>query len=75
MQEQERWTEILIIGYLTGFFSHCRVLVLDSGRIIEFETPQNLKHKRGLFFDMLTEAGITGDSGAKNKQLFMDYTT
>ncbi|KAB0390911.1 hypothetical protein E2I00_016313, partial [Balaenoptera physalus] len=54
-------------SYLTGFFSHCRVLVLDSGRITEFETPQNLIHQKGLFFDMLTEAGITQDSGIKSK--------
>uniref|UniRef100_A0A452EJ78 Multidrug resistance-associated protein 1-like n=1 Tax=Capra hircus TaxID=9925 RepID=A0A452EJ78_CAPHI len=67
-------TILTIAHRLHSIIDSDRVLVLDSGRIIEFETPQNLIHKRGLFFDMLTEAGITGDSGAKNKQLFMDYT-
>uniref|UniRef100_A0A7N5KP40 Canalicular multispecific organic anion transporter 1 n=1 Tax=Ailuropoda melanoleuca TaxID=9646 RepID=A0A7N5KP40_AILME len=42
-----------------------RVLVLDSGRITEFETPQNLICQKGLFFQMLTEAGITQDSVTK----------
>uniref|UniRef100_A0AC11EVT6 Uncharacterized protein n=1 Tax=Ovis aries TaxID=9940 RepID=A0AC11EVT6_SHEEP len=68
-------TILTIAHRLHSIIDSDRVLVLDSGRITEFETPQNLIHKRGLFFDMLTEAGITGDSGAKNKQLFMDYTT
>ncbi|XP_068825784.1 multidrug resistance-associated protein 1-like [Capricornis sumatraensis] len=67
-------TILTIAHRLHSIIDSDRVLVLDSGRITEFETPQNLIHKRGLFFDMLTEAGITGDSGAKNKQLFMDYT-
>nr|XP_015104902.1 multidrug resistance-associated protein 1-like isoform X1 [Vicugna pacos] len=44
-----------------------RVLVLDSGRITEFETPQNLIQQKGLFFDMLTEAEITQVSGTKIK--------
>ncbi|VFV31197.1 multidrug resistance-associated [Lynx pardinus] len=42
-----------------------RVLVLDSGRITEFGTPQNLICQKGLFFEMLTEAGITQDSVTK----------
>ncbi|XP_027699446.1 multidrug resistance-associated protein 1-like [Vombatus ursinus] len=35
-----------------------RILVLDSGRIIEFETPQNLIRQKGLFSEMVKEAGI-----------------
>ncbi|KAF4025940.1 hypothetical protein G4228_017948 [Cervus hanglu yarkandensis] len=60
-------TILTIAHRLHSIIDSDRVLVLDSGRITEFETPQNLIHKRGLFFDMLTEAGITQDSGAKNK--------
>ncbi|XP_025138146.2 multidrug resistance-associated protein 1 isoform X3 [Bubalus bubalis] len=60
-------TILTIAHRLHSIIDSDRVLVLDSGRITEFETPQNLIHKRGLFFDMLTEAGITRDLGAKNK--------
>ncbi|XP_070311189.1 multidrug resistance-associated protein 1-like isoform X2 [Odocoileus virginianus] len=60
-------TILTIAHRLHSIIDSDRVLVLDSGRIAEFETPQNLIHKRGLFFDMLTEAGITRDSGVKNK--------
>uniref|UniRef100_A0A8C6DPB9 Uncharacterized protein n=1 Tax=Moschus moschiferus TaxID=68415 RepID=A0A8C6DPB9_MOSMO len=60
-------TILTIAHRLHSIIDSDRVLVLDSGRITEFETPHNLIHKRGLFFDMLTEAGITRDSGAKNK--------
>ncbi|XP_072470803.1 multidrug resistance-associated protein 1-like isoform X5 [Notamacropus eugenii] len=35
-----------------------RILVLDSGRIREFETPQNLIRQKGLFSEMVKEAGI-----------------
>lgn len=53
------------MGCLTGFFLHCRVLVLDSGRIVEFETPQNLIHRKGVFFEMIKAAGIKQDSRTK----------
>ncbi|XP_058517742.1 ATP-binding cassette sub-family C member 2-like isoform X2 [Ochotona princeps] len=43
-----------------------RVLVLDSGRIVEFGTPENLIRQKGLFFAMTTKAGITQDSETKN---------
>ncbi|XP_040836568.1 multidrug resistance-associated protein 1-like isoform X1 [Ochotona curzoniae] len=42
-----------------------RVLVLDSGRIVEFGTPEELIRQKGLFFAMTTKAGITQDSEAK----------
>ncbi|XP_043849386.1 multidrug resistance-associated protein 1-like [Dromiciops gliroides] len=35
-----------------------RILVLDSGRIVEFGAPQNLISQKGLFFEMVKEAGI-----------------
>ncbi|XP_057553345.1 multidrug resistance-associated protein 1-like isoform X5 [Hippopotamus amphibius kiboko] len=60
-------TILTIAHRLHSIIDSDRVLVLDSGRITEFETPQNLIHQKGLFFDMLTEAGITQDSGMKSK--------
>ncbi|XP_049714546.1 multidrug resistance-associated protein 1-like isoform X2 [Elephas maximus indicus] len=58
-------TVLTIAHRLHSIIDSDRVLVLDSGRIIEFETPQNLIHRKGRFFEMLTEAGITQDSEAK----------
>ncbi|XP_047577990.1 multidrug resistance-associated protein 1-like isoform X2 [Lutra lutra] len=58
-------TILTIAHRLHSILDSDRVLVLDSGRITEFETPQNLICQKGLFFEMLTEAGITQDSVAK----------
>nr|XP_033798422.1 multidrug resistance-associated protein 1-like isoform X2 [Geotrypetes seraphini] len=38
-----------------------RVLVLDSGRIMEFDTPSVLIRKKGIFSKMVAEAGIRQD--------------
>ncbi|NXU37523.1 MRP1 protein, partial [Drymodes brunneopygia] len=35
-----------------------RVLVLDAGRILEYDTPQNLLQRKGAFSEMIAEAGI-----------------
>ncbi|XP_017694854.1 PREDICTED: multidrug resistance-associated protein 1-like isoform X4 [Lepidothrix coronata] len=35
-----------------------RVLVLDAGRILEYDTPQNLLQQKGAFSEMVAEAGI-----------------
>ncbi|XP_072203490.1 multidrug resistance-associated protein 1-like isoform X2 [Excalfactoria chinensis] len=36
-----------------------RVLVLDAGRIQEYDTPHNLLQRKGAFYKMVAEAGIT----------------
>lgn len=36
-----------------------RVLVLDAGRILEYDTPNNLLQRKGAFSEMAAEAGIT----------------
>ncbi|XP_071665785.1 multidrug resistance-associated protein 1-like isoform X2 [Patagioenas fasciata] len=35
-----------------------RVLVLDAGRILEYDTPRNLLQRNGAFSEMVAEAGI-----------------
>ncbi|XP_062036339.1 multidrug resistance-associated protein 1-like [Lepus europaeus] len=62
-------TVLTIAHRLRSIIGSDRVLVLDSGRIIEFETPQNLIRQKGLFFAMTTKAGLTQDSETKNKFL------
>uniref|UniRef100_A0A8C9PWW0 Multidrug resistance-associated protein 1-like n=1 Tax=Spermophilus dauricus TaxID=99837 RepID=A0A8C9PWW0_SPEDA len=62
-------TILTIAHRLHSIFDSDRVLVLDSGRIIEFGAPQNLIHQKGLFFRMTTEAGMIQDLGTKDKLL------
>ncbi|XP_012382272.2 multidrug resistance-associated protein 1-like isoform X2 [Dasypus novemcinctus] len=52
-------TILTIAHRLNSIIDSDRVLVLDSGRIVEFEAPQHLMREKGLFFEMITEAGIT----------------
>ncbi|XP_053421055.1 multidrug resistance-associated protein 1-like [Nycticebus coucang] len=59
-------TILTIAHRLDSIIDSDRVLVLDSGRIVEFDMPQNLIAQKGLFFEMTTEAGITSDSETKN---------
>ncbi|XP_074069915.1 multidrug resistance-associated protein 1-like isoform X1 [Macrotis lagotis] len=51
-------TILTIAHRLHSIIDSERILVLDSGRIIEFEAPQNLIRQKGLFSEMLKEAGI-----------------
>lgn len=45
---------------ITMFFvARRRVMVLDAGKIVEFDTPEKLLEKRGHFYSMTKEAGIT----------------
>ncbi|KAG8518496.1 Multidrug resistance-associated protein 1, partial [Galemys pyrenaicus] len=66
-REFSNCTVLTIAHRLHSVIDSDRVLVLDSGRIIEFETPQNLINQKGLFFEMIKEAGIKEDSETKNK--------
>lgn len=34
-------------------------MVLDAGKIIEFDSPENLLEKQGHFYAMAKDAGIT----------------
>ena len=35
-----------------------RVMVLDSGRIVEFDSPNKLIEEKGVFFSMARDAGL-----------------
>nr|XP_056714411.1 multidrug resistance-associated protein 1-like isoform X2 [Euleptes europaea] len=51
-------TVLTIAHRLHSIMDSDRVLVLDSGRIAEFDTPQNLLQQRGMFYEMASQAGI-----------------
>ena len=44
-----------MIGILIFFF---RVLVLDAGKVAEYDTPANLLAAKGIFYSMAHDAGL-----------------
>ena len=44
------------ITYVSLYF---RILVLDKGRVAEFDTPANLQARRGIFHGMACSAGLS----------------
>lgn len=37
-----------------------RIVVLDKGEVKEFDTPQELVKKKGLFYELVRESGLLG---------------
>uniref|UniRef100_A0A8C3SMI9 ABC-type glutathione-S-conjugate transporter n=1 Tax=Chelydra serpentina TaxID=8475 RepID=A0A8C3SMI9_CHESE len=61
-KEFHNCTVLTIAHRLHTIMDSERVLVLGSGRIIEFDTPHNLLLQQGVFSKMVSEAGITQDT-------------
>uniref|UniRef100_A0A674K7N5 ATP binding cassette subfamily C member 1 n=1 Tax=Terrapene triunguis TaxID=2587831 RepID=A0A674K7N5_9SAUR len=61
-REFHNCTVLTIAHRLHTIMDSERVLVLGSGRIIEFDTPHNLLLQQGVFSKMVSEAGITQDT-------------
>lgn len=58
-------TFILLCGLQFLHFSVLhRVMVLDAGKIVEFDSPANLLQKRGHFYAMAKDAGIAQEDTA-----------
>ncbi|XP_024120755.1 canalicular multispecific organic anion transporter 2 isoform X3 [Oryzias melastigma] len=54
----ESCTVFTIAHRLNTIMDYTRVLVLDKGKIAEFDTPTNLISKRGIFYGMAKDAGL-----------------
>ncbi|XP_044152162.1 ATP-binding cassette sub-family C member 3 [Bufo gargarizans] len=54
----EDCTVLTIAHRLNTIMDYTRVLVLDKGRIAEFDTPTNLIAARGIFYGMAKDAGL-----------------
>ena len=47
-------------------FTPHRIMVLSEGQIAEFDTPNQLIAKKGIFYGMVKDAGLS-DSAAQNE--------
>lgn len=59
-------TIITIAHRINTILDSDRIVVLDRGTVAEFDTPAELVRKRGLFYELVKEAGLLGsvDMGA-----------
>ena len=55
-EEFKQSTIICIAHRLRTIIDFDRILVLDKGKVVEFDTPHNLFEKKGLFFNMCIES-------------------
>lgn len=53
-------TIITIAHRINTILDSDRVLVLQKGRVAEFDTPANLVRKQGLFYELVKEANLLG---------------
>lgn len=51
-------TIITIAHRINTIIDSDRIIVLDQGRVAEFDTPAELIKQRGKFFDLAKEAGL-----------------
>lgn len=53
-------TIITIAHRINTILDSDRIVVLDQGRVAEFDTPKNLIEQRGQFWKLVKEAGLDG---------------
>uniref|UniRef100_A0A673B896 ATP-binding cassette, sub-family C (CFTR/MRP), member 2 n=1 Tax=Sphaeramia orbicularis TaxID=375764 RepID=A0A673B896_9TELE len=58
-KEFSHCTVLTIAHRLHSIMDSSRVMVLDAGKIVEFDSPSNLLIKQGHFYSMAKDAGIT----------------
>ncbi|XP_072850142.2 multidrug resistance-associated protein 1 isoform X1 [Pogona vitticeps] len=63
-KEFHNCTVLTIAHRLHSIMDSDRVLVLDSGRVAEFDTPDCLLQQKGMFYRMVSEAGLQQETAA-----------
>jgi len=56
-------TIITIAHRINTILDSDRIVVLDHGRVAEFDTPQELVKRKGLFYELVREAGLLDGFG------------
>lgn len=51
-------TIITIAHRINTILDSDRIVVLDHGRVAEFDTPSELVRRKGLFYELVREAGL-----------------
>ncbi|KIX09957.1 uncharacterized protein Z518_01038 [Rhinocladiella mackenziei CBS 650.93] len=59
----ENRTIITIAHRINTILDSDRIVVLQQGRVAEFDTPEELVRKRGLFYELVREAGLLESFG------------
>ena len=49
---------VLLVAMSLSFFSFSRIMVLDKGFVVEFDTPETLLAQQGIFYNMARDAGL-----------------
>ncbi|XP_073399008.1 multidrug resistance-associated protein 1 [Dendrobates tinctorius] len=57
-KEFEDCTVITIAHRLNTIMDYTRVMVLDRGQIVEFDSPSNLLKRKGIFYNMAKDSGL-----------------
>lgn len=56
-------TIITIAHRINTIIDSDRIVVLDKGRVAEFDTPKELIKRGGKFYDLVKEAGLLDNEG------------
>lgn len=59
----ENRTIITIAHRINTILDSDRIVVLQQGRVAEFDTPEELIKQRGLFYELVREAGLLDGFG------------
>jgi|TARA_R110002003_G_scaffold48_3_gene3902 ABC-type multidrug transport system fused ATPase/permease subunit len=58
---------IITIAHRINTILDCdRIIVLDKGRVAEFESPAELVRRKGLFYELVKEAGLLNSLDLKD---------
>ncbi len=65
----ENRTIITIAHRINTILDSDRIIVLQQGKVAEFDTPMELISRRGLFYELVREAGLLDNFGNGTAEL------